>query len=144
MTVNDNSIHLLLLPLLVFSYTSLLLAKHLSPAFIRIAGPSTKRLQYSIEEEQEPQEEDQSEKARNEEEPRNEKDDRLVFTPTLFTALNDWLTESNLTPIFAINDLNRVNGSWDPLPWIPLLELSELLNLTCHWQLGYGKRLSIL
>lgn len=69
----------------------------------------------------------------------HEKDGKLLVTPALFTALNDWLADSNLHPIFAINDAEKINGSWDPTPWIPVLELADKLNLSCYWQLGYGK-----
>lgn len=115
--------------MLLFSYTSLLLAQHITPAFIRIAGPSTKLLRYSDEADDELSD------------ILYEGDGRLVVTPSVFTALNDWLSESNLTPVFAINDVDKVNGTWDPKPWMPLFELSDRLNLSCYWQLGHGKQL---
>lgn len=63
----------------------------------------------------------------------------LKITPGLWATVNDWLIQANLTPVFAINDNDRVNGEWNPKSLLLLLDLTDKLNITCNFQLGYGK-----
>lgn len=63
----------------------------------------------------------------------------VVVTPPMWFGINEWLTLANLTPVFGINDLETTKGLWNPKSTMPLLELSDKLNVTCYWQLGYGK-----
>ncbi|CAH1170402.1 unnamed protein product [Phaedon cochleariae] len=106
------------------SENSLRLAKQLSPAFIRIAGPSTPFVKYF------------------------DKDDRLptylsedgnnvVISPSMWFGINEWLKLANLVPIFGLNDADTARGVWNPKATLPLLEISDKLNVSCYWQLGY-------
>lgn len=104
----------------IFSYTSLVLAQHLSPSFLRIAGPSTEFLSYSNDSES------------------NNIDTGITVTASMWQSLNEWFKMANLTPVFAINDNEKVNGAWNPKPFYPLLDLSDKLNIICLWQLGFG------
>ncbi|KAJ8936769.1 hypothetical protein NQ318_017964, partial [Aromia moschata] len=112
------------LPQLIDS--SLLLSKQLSPAYIRIAGPSTKFVRYVDNEDR--------------------YDDRLstngnnvIVTPSMWFGINEWLSLANLTPVFGINDAETARGVWNPKSTLPLLEISDKLNVSCYWQLGFGK-----
>ncbi|GJQ75950.1 hypothetical protein Trydic_g18006 [Trypoxylus dichotomus] len=105
------------------------LAKHLSPAYIKISGPSTEYLEYV--------EHDSMFKS---------DDSGLSFTSTMWRSLNDWFLETGLTPIFTINDDN--GGSETKLSTktiFPLLEVSDRLDMKCLWQVDYeihGKNLA--
>lgn len=100
------------------------MAKHLSPAFIRIAGPSTKYVKYV-----------------NNDDISTDESDNIVVTSSMWFGINEWLILANLTPLFAINDGERTKGLWNPKSTLPLFEISDKLNLTCYWQLGFGTKL---
>lgn len=96
-----------------------MLAQHLNPSYVRIAGPSTEFLAFSKE---------------------NDAGAGLTVTASMWQSMNDWFTMANLTPIFAINDNAKINGAWNPKPFYPLLDLSDKLGLQCLWQLGFGRK----
>ncbi|XP_066253298.1 calponin homology domain-containing protein DDB_G0272472-like [Euwallacea similis] len=104
------------------SDTSLSLIKHLSPAYIRLAGPSTQYVKYI----------DDEDAALY----HKKKGDNIYITPSMWFGINEWLSLANLTPVFGINDRNTVKGVWDPRATLPLLEMSEKLGVKCYWQLG--------
>lgn len=104
----------------IFSYTSLLLAQHLSPSFVRIAGPSTEFLKYSKDS--------------------DTTDTGLTVTASMWQSMNEWFKMANLTPVFAFNDNEKVNGAWNPKPFYQMLDLSDKLNILCLWQLGFGTK----
>ncbi|KAJ8930097.1 hypothetical protein NQ314_017142 [Rhamnusium bicolor] len=106
--------------------TSLRLAQHLSPAYIRIAGPSTKFVKYV----------DNEDKFGDH---LSEDGNNVVVTPSMWFGINEWLSLANLTPVFGINDVETTRGVWNPKSTLPLLEISDKLNVTCYWQLGFGK-----
>lgn len=56
----------------------------------------------------------------------------------MWKYLNDWLSESNLKPIFAINSENAAEDVLSTKTLFPLLELSNEMNLDCLWQVDYG------
>nr|CAH7757090.1 unnamed protein product [Callosobruchus chinensis] len=102
------------------SESSLLLAQHLSPAYIRIAGPSTKFIKYFDEGVLLPTD-----------------TNSVPVTPATWFAVNEWLRLAGLQPIYGINDVEEQKGLWDPRGVLSLLELSDKLNVTGYWQLGY-------
>lgn len=63
----------------------------------------------------------------------------LAVTASMWQSMNEWFKMANLTPIFAINDAETVNGAWNPKPFYPLMDLSDKLDIACLWQLGFGK-----
>lgn len=65
----------------------------------------------------------------------------LTITPSMWFAINEWLTLSQLMPIFVLNDVDTMRDVWNPKPVLPLLEISDKLNVTCFWQLGFGELL---
>lgn len=101
------------------SETSLQLANYLSPAYIRIAGPSTKYVQY------------QDENAIQ--------DGNIPITPAMWFGLNEWLNSVDLMPVFGINDEEFTASEWNPQSITALLDISDKFNISCFWQLGYGK-----
>ncbi|CAH0554437.1 unnamed protein product [Brassicogethes aeneus] len=107
------------------SDSSLQLAKHLSPAFIRLAGPSTEFVKY-IDNEYDYDGAKDGNNATN-----------VIVTPSMWFGVNEWLSLANLTPVFGINDLETDGGKWDPKSTVQLLELSDKLNVSCFWQLGF-------
>ncbi|XP_066139321.1 uncharacterized protein [Euwallacea fornicatus] len=104
------------------SDTSLSLIKHLSPAYVRLAGPSTQYVKYI----------DDEDTALF----HKKKGDNIYITPSMWFGINEWFRLANLTPIFGINDRNTVKGVWDPSGTLPLLEMSEKFGVKCYWQLG--------
>lgn len=100
------------------------MARHLSPAYVRIAGPSTEFVRYI----------DTDEKSKE-----SEDSDNVTVTPSVWFAVNEWFNMANLTPVFGINDADTTVGVWNPKSILPLLEISDKFNLTCMWQLGYGR-----
>ncbi|XP_044754620.1 uncharacterized protein LOC123313703 [Coccinella septempunctata] len=104
------------------SDVSLQMARHLSPAYVRIAGPSTEFVKY-IDTDEKSKETDDS--------------DSVTVTPSVWFAINEWFNMANLTPVFGINDADTSMGVWNPKSILPLLEISDKFNLTCMWQLGY-------
>lgn len=101
------------------------MAKHLRPAFIRLAGISTEFVRY-IEE----SDEDNSHAVDT---------NSLAITPSMWFGVNEWLSLSQLMPIFGINDADTTRNVWNPKPMLPLFEISDKLNISCYWQLGFGK-----
>lgn len=99
----------------------------MSPAFIRLGGPSTKFIQFT-EDESKITDLKQGNSATS-----------LYITPSMWAGSNSWLSSSNLTLVFALNDHDRVNGGWNPKSMFPLFDLSDKLNIACYFQLGYGK-----
>ncbi|XP_050310397.1 uncharacterized protein LOC126746276 [Anthonomus grandis grandis] len=101
---------------------SLTLAKHLGPAHIRLAGPSTSFLKYLD----------------NEDEPKggNRDGDVLYVTPSMWFGINEWFNLASLTPVFGLNDREVEKGLWSPKGTLPLLELSDKFGVNCYWQLG--------
>lgn len=63
----------------------------------------------------------------------------LKVNPALWASVNDWLISANLTAVLAINDNDRVNGEWSPKSMLPMFDLTDKLNITCYFQLGYGQ-----
>lgn len=102
-----------------FSETTLNLARHLSPAFIRFHGPSIPSFIFSNE--------------------FTDTEERLTVTPDMWTSLNEWIAKANLTGIFALSDRERVNEAWNAKTVLPLMELTDKMNLNCYWELGNGK-----
>lgn len=109
---------------LLYSDVSLQMARHLSPAYVRIAGPSTEFVRYS----------DTDEQSKETEDPNS-----VTVTPSVWFAVNEWFNMANLTPVFGINDADTTMGVWNPKSILPLLEISDKFNLTCLWQLGFGR-----
>ncbi|KAJ8920301.1 hypothetical protein NQ315_011962 [Exocentrus adspersus] len=105
---------------------SLLLANHLSPAYIRIAGPSTKHVKY-VDREQEKTEPHSQEDANS-----------VIVTPSMWFGINEWLKMAGLTPVYGINDADV----WDPESILPLLEISDKLNVSCYWMLGFDSEMN--
>ncbi|XP_056641700.1 uncharacterized protein LOC130448364 [Diorhabda sublineata] len=106
------------------SESSLCLAKHLSPAFIRIAGPTTQFMKYvDVEESSHKILADDGGSVR--------------ISPSMWFGVNEWFKLAKLTPIFAINDDQTDKGVWNPKSTLPLFEISDQLNVSCYWQLGY-------
>ncbi|KAI4461902.1 heparanase [Holotrichia oblita] len=100
-------------------YSTMQIAKHLSPAYIRLSGPSTEYLQF-IENES----------------LYDSKDPTLHFTPTMWEFLNDWFLKTGLTPIFAISgDKDESETKLNTRTIFPLLELSEKINMKSLWQI---------
>ncbi|XP_045474417.1 uncharacterized protein LOC123680519 [Harmonia axyridis] len=112
----------ILLTKINLSDVSLRMARHLSPAYVRIAGPSTEFVRYI----------DTDEKSKE-----SEDSDNVTVTPSVWFAVNEWFNMANLTPVFGINDADTTVGVWNPKSILPLLEISDKFNLTCMWQLGY-------
>lgn len=113
---------------LIFSDISLTLGKHISPAYIRLAGPSTPFVKYLD------NEEEQFSSAHR---------DNVYITPSMWFGINEWLNLADLTPIFGLNDRETVKGVWNPEPTMPLLEMSDKFGVACYWQLGFGKCISL-
>lgn len=107
------------------SYSTVILANNLSPGYIRIAGPSTEHLQYY--------EEDgyvlPDSKSIN---------STLNFTGPMLGDVIEWFASVNMTPVFAVNDVNG-NNPWNPEEWRPIFEAVAELNNTCYWQMGWSK-----
>nr|XP_001809953.1 PREDICTED: uncharacterized protein LOC100141957 [Tribolium castaneum] len=123
-TVSDKFLSLsidpaVLLTGLNLSDTTLQMAKRLSPAYIRIAGPSTQYVKYQ---------EESSNEAEN---------GNVAVTPTMWFGINEWLASANLTPVFGINDRETTRDGWNPQDAMPLLDISDKFNVSCYWQLGY-------
>ncbi|XP_028138980.1 uncharacterized protein LOC114333224 isoform X2 [Diabrotica virgifera virgifera] len=106
------------------SENSLKLAKHLSPAFIRIAGPTTQFIKYV----------DQDDASHN---LLTEDGNNVRITPSIWFGINEWLKLAKITPIYGINDKETIQGVWNPKSTLPLFDISEQLNISCYWQLGY-------
>lgn len=104
------------------SETSLQLAKHLKPAYIRLAGASTEFVKYQ-----------------DEEQFFVPDSTSVALTPSVWFGINEWLRLTQLIPIFGINDIETVKDVWNPKSILPLLEISDKLNVNCLWQLGFGK-----
>ncbi|KAL1494767.1 hypothetical protein ABEB36_010313 [Hypothenemus hampei] len=104
------------------SDTSLILASHLSPAFIRLSGPSTQFVQY----------------VDNEEEATTlrGKHDKIYVSPSMWFGINEWFKLANLTPVYGINDEDTEKGVWKSQDLLPLLEITDKFEITCYWQLG--------
>ncbi|CAH1991416.1 unnamed protein product [Acanthoscelides obtectus] len=102
------------------SESSLLLAQHLSPAYIRIAGPSTKFIRYFDEGVLLPTD-----------------TNSVPVTPATWFAVNEWLRLAGLQPVYGVNDVDELKGLWDPRGALSLFELSDKLNVTAYWQLGF-------
>ncbi|GLV32764.1 uncharacterized protein CBL_00529 [Carabus blaptoides fortunei] len=108
------------------SSQTLNLAKHFSPALIRIHGPSTGRLSFS-DHDTDPAQTIIPDFSTG----------GLMVTPTMWTALNEWIISANLTPVYALNDRDRVNDAWNPKATaLPLMELTDKMNITCYWELA--------
>lgn len=108
-----------------FRESSLILAESLAPFYLRIAGPSTKRLHFSG----------------NEGYFTNDVNDesaKLNFTSPMLGDVINWLSMADLTPVFAINNMETENGPWNPEPWLPLMESVAKEGTECVWQLGFG------
>ncbi|KAL3267909.1 hypothetical protein HHI36_007047 [Cryptolaemus montrouzieri] len=114
----------ILLTRINLSDISLKMVRHLSPAYVRIAGPSTEFVKYI----------DSDDKSI---ESGSNGVDNVIVTPSVWFAINEWFGMANLTPVFGINDAETTMGVWNPKSILPLLELSDTFNLTCLWQLGY-------
>lgn len=98
------------------------LAKHVRPAYIRLAGPSTEFVKY-VDEENFSLIDSNS----------------VIVTPSMWFGINEWLSLTQLMPIFGINDAETVKDVWNPKSVLSLFEISDKLNVTCFWQLGFGK-----
>lgn len=92
--------------------------QHLSPSFVRVAGPSTEFIRYSKD--------------------LDNSNAGMTVTASAWQSMNEWFKMANLTPVFAINDNEKVNGAWNPKPFYPMLDISDKLNISCLWQLGFG------
>nr|XP_023024228.1 uncharacterized protein LOC111512356 [Leptinotarsa decemlineata] len=106
------------------SETSLRLAQHLSPAYIRIAGPSTSFVNYV----------DKDDRFANY---LSEDGNSVIVTPSMWFGINEWFKLANLMPVYGINDIDTEAGNWNPKSVLPLLEISDKLNVSCYWQLGF-------
>lgn len=100
------------------------LLKHLSPAFVRISGPSNHNVVFV--------------------EGRNafggaQDGATIPVTPTMWQSLNVWFKMANLTPVYAIDEHDRIGGVWDPRRTMPFFRISDRMNLSTYWQLGCGK-----
>lgn len=110
-----------------FSENSLRIAKLIRPAYIRLAGPSTEFVTY-LDEENFSLIDTTS----------------VTVTPSMWFGINEWLSLTQLMPIFGINDAETVKNVWNPKSVLPLFEISDKLNVTCFWQLGFGKLRSFI
>ncbi|XP_044727078.1 uncharacterized protein LOC123290808 [Chrysoperla carnea] len=96
----------------------------LSPAFIRLSGPSTKVLTWA------------------DPDKLGTDNDHLLtglygLTPKKWIDFNEWALNTNLTPIFALNDRHRINGVWDPRDSLAMMTITDQMNYSCFWELGY-------
>lgn len=100
------------------------MAEHLYPAYVRIGGPTTKFIKYID-------------------------DDQLVtnfdndtmswsISRPIWASVNEWIKKTNLTSIFCING-NVHSSDWNKVN--QLLNYTDKLNITTHWQLNYGKKI---
>ncbi|ERL89046.1 hypothetical protein D910_06424 [Dendroctonus ponderosae] len=101
---------------------SLKLVRNLSPAYIRLAGPSTRFVKYLDKKEQTFSFKD--------------KYHNIYVTPSMWFGINEWFRLAKLSPVFAIYDANSSEGVWNPNSTLPLLEFSDKLDIQCYWQLG--------
>ncbi|XP_018564316.1 putative protein tag-278 [Anoplophora glabripennis] len=106
------------------SDTAVLLAKYLSPSYVRIAGPSTELVKCV-------ENEDNSVNSLSSD------GNNVVLTPSMWFGINEWLKLANLTPVFGINDVETTGGAGNPKSTLPLLEISDKLNVSCYWMLGF-------
>lgn len=114
------------------------MASHLSPAYIRIAGQSTQFVKYVDDDDDDATNLSPHPKDHEKQQPTS-----VAVSPSMWFGINEWLTAANLTPVFGINDIETTKGVWNPKSTLPLLEMSDKLNVTCLWQLGYGNILVI-
>ncbi|XP_060528326.1 uncharacterized protein LOC132703216 [Cylas formicarius] len=126
--VSDKFLSVSIDPAILFNGLNLseasLLAKYLSPAYVRLAGPSTRLVRYQ----------DQSFYSDTEQVKNG------VITPSIWLGVNQWFDSTDLTPVFGISDVDvKSDGSWDPTPTLPLFDVTNELGFDCHWQLGYGE-----
>lgn len=109
-----------------FRESSLTLAASLTPCYLRIAGPSTERLHFS----------GNNGYFTNDLTDENAK---LNFTTPMLGDVINWLSMADLTPVFAINNMEtNKNGVWNSDPWLPLFESVSKEGTECVWQLGSG------
>ena len=108
--------------MLFSSDTTVQMARRLAPAYVRIAGPSTQFVKY------------------DEENSWNDVENGfVVVTPTMWFGINEWLASANLTPVFGINDGVAGREGWNPQEAMEVLDMADKFNVSCYWQLGYGK-----
>ncbi|KAK5644465.1 hypothetical protein RI129_005765 [Pyrocoelia pectoralis] len=91
--------------------------QHLKPAFIRIAGQSTKNIQFSAENSSVSSE------------------SKHVITPLVWKQVYRWFVNTSLTPVFSIN--NGLNDTWSPEILRPFFETNEEIGFNCYWEMGY-------
>lgn len=105
-----------------FSETDFNIINALSPAFIRLSGPSTKIQTWT----------DPTPPTK-----RHIIPDLFTLTPQKWVQFNEWALNTNLTPIVALNDRHRINGVWDPRDSLAMMTLTDQMNYSCFWELGY-------
>ncbi|XP_076265337.1 uncharacterized protein LOC143199418 isoform X2 [Rhynchophorus ferrugineus] len=125
-TVSDKFLSLSIDPGLLLigvnlSDSSLLLARHLGPAYIRLVGPSTPYVRF-VEDDDQLSRRDLTE---------------VLISPSMWFGINEWFNLAKLTPVFGINDAATLKGTWDADTLLPLLEMSDQFSINCYWQLGY-------
>lgn len=109
------------------------LARHLSPAFVRIQGFSTPEIRFS----------QHVEEVLPAPGRRGFGRVNLTVTPSMLTSLNGWLISANLTPVFALSDRDRVNDAWNPeSAALPLMAIADKMNMTCFWELNNGETIT--
>ncbi|XP_071050785.1 putative leucine-rich repeat-containing protein DDB_G0290503 [Onthophagus taurus] len=126
--VSDKFISFVVDPTVLFtdlniSETAHELGKFLSPSYVRIAGFSTKYLEFSENEE--------------DYQPNLSNESNLVYTPSFIDYLNEWFIKTNLSIIFALNDNNLIDEQFNFKNLHPFLDVLSEINANCSFQLGY-------
>lgn len=97
----------------------------MQPAYVRIGGPSVQFIKY-INEDVFITNFDNVAKT-------------LTISKPMWAAVNSWISSTNLTGIYWINNNDYVNGSFVSKSFNELFDYTDKLNVTVYWQLGHGK-----
>ncbi|XP_050357337.1 heparanase [Nymphalis io] len=120
------------------------MASALTPAYIRIAGPSTSHMKFknttiTIDEFDEPKKLSLSKLFRDDENDRRYKKSSLAVTNNQWEKFVQWAKSTGFDLVFALNsDEKTSSGMWDPNTALKILTVADQSNIgDIFWQLGY-------
>ncbi|XP_046973107.1 heparanase [Vanessa cardui] len=123
------------------------MASALTPAFIRIAGPSTSHMtfkntttpQLAIDELDKPKKLSLSKLFREDEDDRHYKKSSFSVTNSQWEKFVHWAKSTGFDLVFALNsDEKTSSGMWDPNTALKILTVADQSNIgDIFWQLGY-------
>ena len=105
------------------------LARHLTPAYVKMDGPSIRHLRFSFDEHQ----------LLTSIENSSEELDSLIVTTSMWKSINRWFKKTGLSPIYPLSKAKKTKTKWDFKEMFSLFETTEKLNVKCLWFFECGE-----